>query len=345
MNRLEERYRRVLRLLPTAYRQEWEDDMVAAFLDSMDTGDPETAEYLADYGRPSLSEVASIASLAVRLRLGGADASPRSYAWGQAVRLATLMTMLTHAVMVTAGIGVTLWLTGKITWLPAPASDWTPTTSSSVWLATWNLAGYAWLPAYLALVLGQRRVAQAVALIAVVPPAITTVVTQAAGDTPLTVSPWAMRLVDVLLLLGMTAFHQGAPPVPRRPWLLALPIGILLVPVPLFTLQAVAPALRLLDWPGLSCAAVTVAIVVHLTVRGPRRPARALPWSLALTLLAVATVALRAVTLTDYHHQIQRTALTTIASVEVVAVLAVGVPLAVLALRALRRLPPAAAAT
>jgi hypothetical protein len=37
---LERRYRRVLRLLPGWYRQQWEQDMVAAFLDSWLTGDP-----------------------------------------------------------------------------------------------------------------------------------------------------------------------------------------------------------------------------------------------------------------------------------------------------------------
>ncbi|MGS2617848.1 hypothetical protein ACVCAH_25490 [Micromonospora sp. LZ34] len=339
MSRLEERYRFVLRLLPTAYRQEWEDDMVAAFLDSMDTGDSETTAYVTDYGRPSLSEVASIVSLAVRLRLGGADAPPRSFAWGQAVRLATLMAMLAHAVMVTASIAVTLWLSGKIAWLPAPALEWPLSPPSNIWHTAWNLASYAWLPAYVALVLGHRRVAQAVALLAIVPPAITTAVEQAAGDVPLSVSPWAMRFIDVFLLLAMAAFHHGAPPMPRRPWLLALPIGILLVPVPLFTIQAATPALRLLDWPGLSCAVVTVAMVVHLTVRVSNRPTRTLPWSLALTLLAVTALALRTATLPDYSNQAQRTTLATIASVEGIAVLAVGVPLAVLAIRALRRLP------
>ena len=37
---LERRYRRVLRLLPGWYRERWEDDMAAAFLDSWLTGDP-----------------------------------------------------------------------------------------------------------------------------------------------------------------------------------------------------------------------------------------------------------------------------------------------------------------
>lgn len=221
---------------------------------------------------------------------------------------------------------------------------WALTPPSSIWHTAWNLAGYAWLPAYIALVLGHRRVAQAVALLAIVPPAITTAVEQAAGDAPLSVSPWAMRLIDVFLLLAMAAFHHGAAPVPRRPWLLPLPIGILLVPVPLFIIQETKPALRLLDWPGLYCTAVTAAMVVYLTARVSRRPSRTRPWSLALTLLAVTTIALRTVTLLDYSDQAQDTTLAAIASVQVAAVLAAGVPLAVLATRALRRLPPIPAA-
>ena len=43
---LERRYRRVLRLLPGWYREQWEQDMVAAFLDSWLTGDPEADEYI-----------------------------------------------------------------------------------------------------------------------------------------------------------------------------------------------------------------------------------------------------------------------------------------------------------
>ncbi|GAA0365811.1 hypothetical protein GCM10009541_05200 [Micromonospora gifhornensis] len=344
MSRLEERYRLLLRLLPAAYRQEWEDDMVAAFLESMDTGDPETTAYLADYGRPSLSEAASIVALAVRLRLR-ADTSPRSRVWGHAVQLATLMLLLTHAVMVTGSIAIALWYSGKLAWLPAPAPEFALTTPASIWSTTWNLAGYAWLPAYLALVLGYRRVAQAVALLAIVPPIITTAMAQAVGDEPLTVSPWAMRLVDVALLLAMAAFPHGAAPVSRRPWLLALPIGIFLVALPLFILQAVEPALRLLDWPGLLCAAVAVAMAVHLTARATGRSTRTLPWSLAFTLLAATALVLRAVTLPDFLDQAERTTLTTIAAVQVVAVLTVGVPLAVSALRALRNVPSAPAAT
>ncbi|MEG3635713.1 hypothetical protein [Micromonospora palythoicola] len=345
MSRLEERYRRVLRLLPAGYRRQWEDDMVAAFLETMQTGDAETDEYLADHGRPSAAELASVLSLAVRLRIGGPDAPPRPYAWGQAVRLAVLAGVLTQATMATVGLAVTLWLTGALSWLPVPTSEWAPVPYRSTWQATLHVAGYAWLPAFLALVLGHRRVAQAVALIAIVPQAVTVAVEQASGPAPLTVAAWLMLLIELLLLVAMSAVHRDSAPAARRRWLLALPVGILAVPVPLFVAQASMPALRLLDWPGLCCVLVVVAIAVHLGVRAFRPPSRTLPWSLALVILAATALVQRTATLPDLVGQTQRTALLTIAAAQVVAVLAVGVPLAVLAFRVLRQLPPVSAAT
>jgi len=50
---LERRYRRVLRLLPGYYREQWEEDMVAALLDGWLTGDPEADEYISKAARPS----------------------------------------------------------------------------------------------------------------------------------------------------------------------------------------------------------------------------------------------------------------------------------------------------
>jgi hypothetical protein len=94
--------------------------MVATFLESMASDDAEAAEYLADYGRPSWSEVASVAALAVRLRLGAADPPLRSGAWGEAVRLVALMGLLVHAAAATIEAGSTLWLAGRIDWLAAP---------------------------------------------------------------------------------------------------------------------------------------------------------------------------------------------------------------------------------
>ena len=59
---LEQRYRRVLRLLPGYYRDRWEEDMVAAFLDSWLTGDPDEDAVTMEFDRPSWPEVASVSA-------------------------------------------------------------------------------------------------------------------------------------------------------------------------------------------------------------------------------------------------------------------------------------------
>ena len=50
---LEQRYRRVLRLLPGYYREQWEEDMVATLLDGWLTGDPEADKYVTKAARPA----------------------------------------------------------------------------------------------------------------------------------------------------------------------------------------------------------------------------------------------------------------------------------------------------
>ena len=93
---LECRYRRVLRLLPGWYRQQWEEDMVAAFLDGWLTGDPEADEYISRVAGPSRAEVVSVVGLAARLYLFGAG-TPGRFAWGQGIRRAALAVTLVQA--------------------------------------------------------------------------------------------------------------------------------------------------------------------------------------------------------------------------------------------------------
>lgn len=57
---LELRYRRVPQILPGYYRQQWGQDMVAAFLEGSLTGDPEEDEFITEFGRPSWAEVANV---------------------------------------------------------------------------------------------------------------------------------------------------------------------------------------------------------------------------------------------------------------------------------------------
>ena len=106
---LEQRYRRVLKLLPPYYRADWEEDMVSAFLDSMTTGDPEMDEVAADLGRPGIGELASVGALAIRLRLGGSGAPPRYFAWGQAVRRAVLIVTMMQAAIALPSLVIILW--------------------------------------------------------------------------------------------------------------------------------------------------------------------------------------------------------------------------------------------
>ena len=68
---LEQRYRRVLRLLPGYYRRAWEQDMVAAFLESSLTGDPDEDDWVLEFSKPAWREITSVAALAFRLYLGG----------------------------------------------------------------------------------------------------------------------------------------------------------------------------------------------------------------------------------------------------------------------------------
>src|SRR5262249_44066279 len=129
--RLERRYRLVLRLLPASYRAMWEEEMVAAFLESMVAADPEDFEFVGEYGSPSRSEVASVVALAVRLRLpelrlrlGVPGAPPRYAASSAGVRRAALALVLLHASFATVGLGTLLWLRGNVPWVPRAGAEW-----------------------------------------------------------------------------------------------------------------------------------------------------------------------------------------------------------------------------
>jgi hypothetical protein len=349
---LEQRYRRVLRLLPPSYREVWEEEMVAAFLDSMDTRDPEAAEYAADYGRPSWSEVASVAALAIRLRFGtpglwrrGADAPPRAAVWGQAVRLAALAGVLAYAVMATTGLGSALWLAGKLAWLPAPPADWPFPTPPSTWQTVVTIAGFLWLPACVGLLLGHLGVARLLAAVAVLPEAtaaIAATVNLTGGARVFVLTSWCNLLLGVLLVGALAAFGPQAPPPRRRPWLAALAAG-LAATVGVSLLAEPASRWLLLDWPGVCCIALVGAALVHLTAPARGRARRTPSSTLALAVLALAVLGLRVSSLLDYTLVTsggQRWVVLAPGAAQAGTVVAVGVPLARLAANLLRRLPP-----
>jgi len=344
MNRLEERYRTVLRVLPESYRRQWEEDMVSAFLESTATDDPEHADYLADFGRPGLGEVASVLALGTRLRLGIGVARPQSPVWRAAIQVAVLAGLLTHAVFGASDVVVRWWLSAGVSWLPAPPSLWLEVVAPPLVALAWLAAGLAWLAAFVALLFGQRDIARWLAAAAMIP---SVVIGTFAGPVD-SVELWFGWVFNALLLLGMSAFPARGPRARRVPWLAGLVVGsVATAAIWIFLISAGTPTIPPLDWPTECCAALVVAAVAHLAMPGARR-GRYPAATLALALLAAAAFGTRVATLLDYlsHGRFDEVSdVVAVGTVAAVAVLAVGVPLVVIAASALRRLAPTATAT
>jgi hypothetical protein len=359
---LEQRYRRVLRLLPAAYREVWEEDMVATFMaasrapapagaDGDPPDDPEyDAAWLVGYGRPPAAEVLSVVLLAVRLRLGFAGTPPRALAWGEAVRLLALVGLLVHAALATAGIGVLLWQAGRIPLVPAPPADWTASLPQGGWQSAWVVVSLSWLPAYFALLYGHHRAAQVFASLALGTAVVTTAVDLVGGEQPYVTTAVAGLLVNGCVVLAIGAYRADAPPVRRRPWLLAVPVGAVLLGAVISLGRPVdgRPAV-VLDWAGLCSVAVVLAGLGYLAGTAVGLARVTARWALALALLAGLAFALRSVTFVDYllfdnggqFFEVGGLALRphAIGLVQGAGALAVAAPLAAVAGRALRRLP------
>jgi hypothetical protein len=341
---LEDRYRRALRMLPAAYRQAWEEDMVATFLDRAYAADPDDPEGV-ELSSPSRAELASIAALAVRLRLGGAEAPPRSFAWGEAVRRVALMGLLAHAASALVAAAILVWVTHRLpglSILPDVPPDWYPTT----WDTLSTAGTLLWVPAYLSILHGHRRAARILALAAFTPALIFTAAELAGGPVMLPFSTCAQLLFLATPILALAAFHRDAPPVEPRPWLVALPVGVALLFAVALLSQPAAGQNPLIDPPGLWCVGLTVAAVIHLLASAAGRGSHTPPWPLALALLALAAFGLRAITLLEYlRFAAPAPAFVALAAAEAAAVLIVAITLIALATRALRHLPASAANT
>jgi hypothetical protein len=300
---LERRYRRVLRLLPGWYRRQWEEDMVAAFLDSWLTGDPEADAYISKAAGPSWAEVSSVVALAARLYLTGAGAPRRYFAWEQAVRRVVLVVMLVNATRGLDGLVMTVWSRRLLGWLPAPPASMVSGSPGPWAPAVWYLADYALIVVFVLLVLGYYRTAQVIAALAIVPDLARLLYGEFIGafQGP-SLGPWAFWVLLFLVpVLAMTVFHRDGPPAPSWPWLLALPANYLLVAVPLLAVQASGNSAWLPDFSGLYCLLVALACVVHAP-RARRQAAGSGVWSLTLALLAADAGAYRIFSIADYLH-------------------------------------------
>jgi hypothetical protein len=246
-----------------------------------------------------------VAALAARLYLGGAGAPRRYFAWGQAVRRAVLAVILGHAVLALGACVFLAWAHHLLGWLPAPPARLLLGSSNadgSVWPAVWYAVGYAYIVIYVALILGYYRTALVTAVLAITPDLVYLLQQQLTYRQPSRSGPWAgLILLDLAPVLAMAAFHRDAPPVGRRPWLLALPAGFGLVAVPVLAAQVTGHASWVPGYPGLACILTAIACLVHAPA------ARSLTtdsgaWSLALTLLAAVAGVVRIAWLVEQLH-------------------------------------------
>jgi hypothetical protein len=299
---LERQYRRVLRLLPGWYREQWEEDMVATLLDGWLTGDPEADEYISKAARPTWAEVASVAGLAARMYLGGAGAPRRYFAWGQAVRRAVLTVMLVHATLALDVLVLTGW-SRRLFGLPAPPASLMTALPGGAWPAAYYVVNVAWVVIFVTLALGHYCTARVLAVLAIVPGLVALVQAQLTGIMPAPFGSWAFWvLFNLVPVLAMTAFHRDAPRAAHWPWLLALPANYLLVVVPLLAIQATGNSAWVPDFSGLCCILVALACLAHAPRAWSRQADGSGVWSLTLTLLGAVAGAYRIITLSDYLH-------------------------------------------
>jgi hypothetical protein len=315
--------------------------MVATYLARVGDGDPEAAEYELDYGWPQWSEVASVAALAVRLRLGTPGAPARYAAWGAAVRLAALVGLLGYAAGSLAGFGLTAWTSGLVPWLPAPPAEVLqrpPFLTSTLWFVEWLL----WLAAFVSIVVGELRLGRVLAYVALVPPLV-----DSARAMVGSVSDAANVLTGLLLATSLVAFHRDTPPVRRGPWFACLAVGaavVVGVGVAMTWIAVDWPAgphvWILADWPGLWCLALVPVATGYLVASAVRPRRRVGPWPHALAMVGTVVFVLRLVTMLDQASRSGPTLLPlALGGAQAAAVAVVTVLLAVQAARQLRRLP------
>ncbi|GGK83850.1 hypothetical protein Sme01_17960 [Sphaerisporangium melleum] len=346
MSLLEKRYRHVLRLLPASYRAERQEEMVNTFLEG--AGDLTDA----DNPRPRWSEILSVAALSVRARLGGAGTGPRSFAWGQAVRLVALLGLAFHAMM----SWMVFWrflarygLFGPSA-APQPALP-APESADRLWDIAQGFTALLWVAAFAALTRGCPRAAKPLALLAVAA-ASSDLLKLWSLDTRTAVTVMTLNgvLYAVPVLALFAGFHRDAPAIRRPPRVAVLPVaaGVLLSglltlagtwsqqpPISLATWSWIWPWL---DLPGLASLALLLAgaasIGVHLLVPARRSPVPAV----ALAILAVPVMLGRLVRLELGVADPVSRVMTAVGIAQIAALLLCALTLAVLGIRTM---PPA----
>lgn len=272
---LEERYRRTLRLLPASYRAEREEEMVAAFMEVY--GDvPDEAN-----PKPRWGEIASVARLSLRVRLGGAGAGPRAVTWGESVRLIAL-----YGLAFQAALSV-LSIPGRVDALQLqnPPLSFERVLEIAGWLST-----VLWVVAFASLMRGRARLAKGVAAVAV------TATLLQYGWLVTNGIRWEDLLHELLWVAAVMAllagFHRDVTPVVRSWWLVLAPLAAGGA-IGLALLTLTDPDVERFGWwfgwispSGMAALAIIVAGVATLWRRSPAI-SLALAMAAGLTLLTL----------------------------------------------------------
>ncbi|MGW3014101.1 hypothetical protein ACWC9R_35510 [Streptomyces sp. NPDC001219] len=206
---LEQRYRTALRLLPSYYRAEREEEMVETYLHGIDEQDR-------DETRPAWGEVASIAALAIRTRMGAAGAPARYATLGSTVRLFALLSVLLHAASALTERALFLtWFGG------APGADRELSLGgftghgavSGLYQAALWLLPLVWTVVYVALLRDRKRTAVVFAILAALPDLMSAIQDVGGGWGTVTVAlSLAAAVFSWLTVLALCCgFHCDAP--------------------------------------------------------------------------------------------------------------------------------------
>ena len=257
-------YRRVLALLPRAYREQRGEEMLAVMLDAAESE-----------GRrgPTIGELLSVLGLSLRLRTGAPGSSPRAQSVGETLRLITLIGLLHQAVAFAATPAGLLRL-----WLhPDPGFSYAQSLGEydNVHLVSSLCAFVCPFFALAALILGKRGLGLILTTNAVILPSISYVMF--IGSARFTME-WGnvLELCAIPTITGLLGFHRDAPRVPRprlRLWFTAA----LLITIPLIVINAMPVQSR--HWTMMwnvfiiACGCAAVGVALSRASRGVAWPA------------------------------------------------------------------------
>jgi hypothetical protein len=255
--------RRVLRLLPRAYREQRGEELLGVMLDAASAD---------GRSRPRIAELLSVLGLSLRLRTGAPGAGPRARSVGEALRLITLIGLLLQAAVFTFAPTELLQLVLS----PTPGVGFaTGVSQIGDWHFACELAGFAGPFLALAALLRGRRVLGLILTANV--PAVIAAFQLTAADMyryPAASAPtyYTVALSAVPTVCGVLGFHREAPRVPRPGYWFA---AVFVLTVPLLVLAGVPMAGQMPMYTGfiVACGFVAVGLAVSRSPRGAVWPA------------------------------------------------------------------------